>query len=280
VNKQSLLALGGLALVIFLFIFGRTSQKKKPLLAAKDAPAFNIISYIDSSTRQLTPNQAIYVSKLKNNISRGDIPAQQISAYNSLASFWRDSIKAFEPYAYYTVEAAKLENSEKTLTFAAHLLLDDLRHENNEALLEWKTSEAITLFEKAISLNQNNDDLRIGLGSVYVYGKGRSGNAEATMKGIQQLLSVVRKDSNNIEAQMVLGVGGLISGQYDKALERFKKIVQLQPGNLEAVAYLADTYAAKGEKAEAIKWYNRGKLLANDPHYSEEADKRIRQLRK
>jgi tetratricopeptide (TPR) repeat protein len=78
---------------------------------------------------------------------------------------------------------------------------------------------------------------------------------------------------------VVLGVGGLVSGQFDKALERFQKVVNKEPGNLEAIAYLADTYAAKGNKAEAIKWYTLSKRLANNPHYTEEVDKRIQSLK-
>ena len=74
------------------------------------------------------------------------------------------------------------------------------------------------------------------------------------MEGIQTLLSVVREDSTNMKAQLVLGIGGFTSGQYDKALERFQKVVTAEPGNLEAVAFLADTYAASGNKAEAVKW--------------------------
>ena len=99
------------------------------------------------------------------------------------------------------------------------------------------------------------------------------------MKGIQQLLSVVRKDSNNMKAQMMLGVGGYVSGQYDKAIERLKKVVIAQPENLEAIAFLADAYAAKGDKAEAIKWYLISKRLVNNPHYSQEVDERIKTLR-
>ena len=53
------------------------------------------------------------------------------------------------------------------------------------------------------------------------------------MKGIQILLSVVRKDSNNMKAQTMLGIGGSISGQYDKAVERLQKVVKAQPDNLE-----------------------------------------------
>lgn len=278
-NKQLILAGSGIILVILLFTFGRTAHKKNPTQSFSATKTFNIIGFIDSSRQKLTPSQAIYISKLENGISRGDVASQQIVSYTSLANFWKDSISAFEPYAFYIIEAAKLDNSEKTLTFAAQLILENLRHEQDEAKLNWETSEAIGLFERALKLNPDNDDLKIGIGSAYVYGKGRSGNAEATMKGIQQLLSVVRKDSNNMKAQLVLGVGGLISGQYDKALERFKNIVLHEPNNLEAIAYLADTYAAKGDKEEAVKWYTISKQLANNPHYSKEVDNRIKQLR-
>ena len=105
------------------------------------------------------------------------------------------------------------------------------------------------------------------------------GGTEETMKGIQQLLSVARKDSNNMKAQLMLGVGGYISGQYDKAVERLLKVVKAQPDNLEAIAFLADAYAAKGNRDEAIKWYQISKRLANDPHYSKEVDERIKSLR-
>ena len=279
-KKQIIVAACGIIVVSLLFIFGRTVEHKRSKAAISAVPeTYNIQYFIDSAKTKLNPGQAVYISKLENGISRGDVPGQQLTAYNSLAAFWKDSVQMFEPYAFYTIEAAKLDNSEKNLTFAARLMLDNLRHEQNEAALSWKTTQTIELFERALKLNPEDPDLKIGLGSAYVYGKGRAGNAEATMKGIQQLLSVVRTDSNNMKAHLVLGVGGLISGQYDKALERFIRIVKYEPANLEAIAYLADTYAAKGDKGNAIKWYNVSKQLVNDPAYSKEVDLRIKQLR-
>jgi len=117
-----------------------------------------------------------------------------------------------------------------------------------------------------------------------VFGKGRgSVDGSAAMQGIQELLKVVRKDSTNMKAQFVLGVGGFVSGQYDKAIERFSKVVTAQPDNVEAIAFLADTYAAIGDKANAVKWYNIStvkwynisKRLINNPAYSKEVDERI-----
>ena len=65
-----------------------------------------------------------------------------------------------------------MDKSEKNLTFAAQLILDNLRAEPDEAKLNWKTAQAIALFEKAIELNPDNDDLKVGLGSCYIFGKG------------------------------------------------------------------------------------------------------------
>jgi len=250
-----------------------------PPAVMSKAKSFDILKYIDEEKKHLTADQIVKLGKLENSVTRGDVNSQLITANTQLANFWKDSARVFEPYVYYLSEAAKLDKSEKNLTFAAQLILDNLRAEQDDAKLNWKAAQAIALFEKAIELDPNNDDLKVGLGSCYILGKGRVGGPEETMKGIQQLLSVVRKDSNNMKAQMMLGVGGYVSGQYDKAIERLQKVIKAQPDNVEAVAFLADTYAAKGDKAEAIKWYNVSKRLVNDPHYSQEVDERIKTLR-
>ncbi len=279
-KKQLIIAIAGLALVALLFIFGNTTAPKSKVQApvAKAVKSFDILQFIEEEKKHLSASQLINLSKLENSVTRGDVNSQSITANTQLANFWKDSVKSFEPYAYYLSEAAKLEKSEKNLTFAAQLILNNLRAEPDEAKLNWKTAQAIALFEKAIELNPDNDDLKVGLGSCYIFGKGRVGGPEETMKGIQQLLSVVRKDSNNMKAQMMLGVGGYVSGQYDKAIERLQKVIKVEPDNIEAVAFLADAYAAKGDKAEAIKWYTISKRLVNDSHYSQEVDERIKGL--
>lgn len=274
------MALGGLMLVVILFFgFSNTGPKKSLPTIKESETFFNVNAFIDSSKLNLPASQVMLVSSLENSVKRGDVHFQQVEAYTSLADFWKDSGKLFEPYAFYMAEAAKLENSEKKLTFAAQIFLNNLRWEKDATKLKWETEEAISLFEKALELNPGNPDLKIGLGSSYIFGKGASGNPAETMKGIQSLLSVVREDSTNMKAQLMLGIGGFISGQYDKAIERLQKVVIAQPQNLEAIAFLADTYAAKGDKPEAVKWYNKSKRMVNDPHYSQEVDERLKMLK-
>ena len=240
---------------------------------------FNVLQYIILEKAKLSTNQTLTVSKLETDLTSSTAPAQLIKANEALAAFWKDTAKSYEPYAFYLSEGSKLDNSEKNLTFAARIFLDNLRAEKDLSKLNWETTTAIDLFERALKLNPENADLKIGLGSCYIYGKGRSGNPQETMQGIQQLLSVVRKDSTNLKAQMMLGVGGLVSRQFDKSIERLTKVVTQQPQNAEAVAYLADAYAGKGDKANAVKFYNISKRLINNPHYNEEVDARIKSLK-
>ncbi len=282
-KKQFILTGAGTLLVLVLFFFTRTTSNKKKLVeSSKDTLSqkiFNVQQFISLEKAKLSPDRAVMLSKLENEVKRGDVAAQQIKANYSIANFWKDSIKLFEPYAFYFSTASKLENSEKNLTFAARLFLGNLRGEADESKVAWQANESIDLFNKAIALNPNDDDLKIGLGSVYIYGKGRDGNPKETMEGIQTLLSVARKDSTNMKAQMMLGVGGIVSRQFDKAIPRLEKVVKIEPNNAEAVAYLADAHAGKGNKLEAIKWYNISKRLINDPHYAQEVDERIKNLK-
>jgi len=282
-KKQLILVSAGIVLLFTLFLFGRTTSNKSLAAAEKtdksSVKVFDIAQYITLEKAKLTPNQYIVATKLDNSLIAANSAVNKIEANQALAAFWKDSAKSFEPYAFYISEGSKLDNSEKNLTFAARIFLNNLRAEKDEVKLNWETTSAINLFERALKLNPVNDDLKIGLGSCYIYGKGRNGNPQETMQGIQQLLSVVRKDSNNMQAQMMLGVGGLVSGQFDKSIERLNKVVTLQPQNAEAVAYLADAYAGKGDKENAVKWYNVSKRLLNNPHYTEEVDARIKTLK-
>ena len=279
VRQRIILTAGGLVLLACLFFFGKIETQKSAFPHTEPiSPILNIGSLIQKAKQKLTSPQLIGVSRIENSISRGDVKGQSYRQTQQLAEFWKDSAKVFLPYAYYLSEAAKLDNSEKNLTFAARLILDSMRNEEDPGIKSWEAETASTLFGKAIVLDPSNDDLKVDLGSCYVYGKGMAGDAAETMKGIQQLLQVVKKDSNNMKAQMVLGIGGVISRQYPKAIDRLNKVISAQPSNLEAVSWLADAYAGSGDKHAAVNWYEYSKKLVNNAEYSKEVDERIKAL--
>jgi tetratricopeptide (TPR) repeat protein len=182
----------------------------------------------------------------------------------------------FEPFAYYTSEAAKLENSEKSLTFAAHLFLDNLLTEGDPAMQHWLGENAKVLLDKALVINPSNDSSKIGLGICYMFGN----ITDNPMQGILEVRKVVQEHPDNLYGQLVLGLGGKKSGQYDKAIERFKIVVEKQPDNLEAIFNLAETFEMKGDKANAVIWYQKARDIIKVPDAKIALDKRIKDLKK
>jgi tetratricopeptide (TPR) repeat protein len=268
VNRQQIIYVtAAITAVFLLYFFGRTVPKKAqddhaghdhskttaPATTANNqSVTLDFPTMLGLAKKRLNAQQLQKVTEWENSVVRGDVKNQQIQVYRKLSAFWMDTIGAFVPYAKYIAEAAKLENSEKNLTFAAHLFLGELQTVTEQPLQVWMAKEAKELFEKALALNPTNDSTKVGLGSTYFFGG--AGN-EAPMRGIALIREVSEKNPDNAFAQYMMGVGSTISGQWPKAIERFEKVLALEPQNLEVMLRLADAYKSSGDKANAKKKY-------------------------
>ena len=281
-KQQLLLAGGGLVIFILLYFFSPTVSPGKHVPKEGEAPHGTVnqsIKFEDllvKAKERITPEQVARLGALENSVVRGDINEQKIHVYHQLARFWADSARIFEPYAWYTGEAAKLENSEKSLTFAAHLFLDNLMTEGEPAMQNWLASQAKVLFDQALSINPANDSSKIGLGACYLFGN----ISDNPMQGILKIREVVEKDPGNVFGQMMLGLGSKKSGQYDKAIERFLNVLKVDPENLDAIFNLAESYDIHNEKANAIKWYEEAKKRVAIPEAKQALEKRIAELKR
>lgn len=264
-----------------IFLWARFTPLKKTTISApasESAVSTTITtdSILEEAKKRLTPEQVVRINTLEHSISRGDVKDQQIKVYQQLAHFWADSAAAFEPYAWYEAEAARLENSEKSLTFAAHLFLDNLESEGDPEKRKWKALQAKDLFERSLKLNPENDSSIVGLGACYLFG----GISAMPMEGIMKIKSVLDKDSTNVYALMTMAKGSLISGQYDKAISRLESVNRIQPDNLEAIMIMADTYERMNDKKNAISWYQKSLKFISRQDVKAEVEKRIEELKK
>jgi len=265
-KQQAIVAATGIIILVVFYYFGNTVAPLKKTAASPEnkGQSLDIKTILNASKAKLSPAGLEYVDRLENAVVRGDVKNQQIAAYHQLANFWKDSVEnGFLPSAYYNAEAAKLENSEKSLTFAAQLFLNNLRGQDNPELKNWMANESRDLFERAGKLNSDNDSTKIGLGATYIFGSTGERPADV-MKGIQAILEVTRRDSLNMYAQLMLGLGGIESGQFEKAIQRLLKVVHYDPGNLEAVLSLGEAYERIGNNASAKTWYTAAKKLTNN----------------
>ena len=278
-KQQLIVVAGGIALLLGLFIFGRTKPDPKKLAQPTQTTREEQLdsrSILETAKSRLSPEQQARLTILENSVVRGDVVSQKIKVYQQLADFWKDSAKVFEPFAYYFGEKAKLENSEKNLTFAAHLYLRQLKAVDQQSLQVWMASQAKELFEKALILNPLNDSSKVGLGSCFIFG---ASGASSPMEGIQRILEVANRDSTNMYAQFMLGYGGIMTGQYDKAINRLDRVVKAEPDNSEAVFLLAEAYERHGDSKQAAHWYEVGKKFVNNADAVKEIDERIKSLK-
>lgn len=283
------LAIAGI-LTVAIYLFARITPGQKPVSATDNqqhsaddghdhgpaAPAFSIDTLLIQAKKNLTPDQVIRINNLENSITRGDVKAQQLNVYHQLSHFWKDSARIFEPYAWYEAEGARLENSEKSLTFAARLFLDELQNDQLDNRRMWKALQAKDLFERSLKINPDNDSAKVGLGACYLFGNISSN----PMEGIAKIREVVQKDSTNVYAQLTLVKGSMLSGQFDKAISRLETVIKLQPGNPESHLLMADLYERKREFKNAITWYEKSLPLLPQPEVKAAVKQRIEDLKK
>jgi uncharacterized protein HemY len=101
------------------------------------------------------------------------------------------------------------------------------------------------------------------------------------MKGIRILKDLARRHPENAEVQWHLGRFSIRSGQYEKAAERFEKVVALAPRTYQdAYLYLGKTYATLGDTSKAIERLKDFRERVKKDSIREQVDGLLRSLTK
>lgn len=96
---------------------------------------------------------------------------------------------------------------------------------------------------------------------------------ENPMSGIQVLREIVATDPVNREALINLGLLSIQSGQFNRAVERFEKLIDMDSSDYESKLYLGVSFLETGREADARKLFTE---VAN----AEAADPAVRQASK
>ncbi|MEY3291735.1 MAG: hypothetical protein RLZZ266_760 [Bacteroidota bacterium] len=278
-KPQLILILSGLLLFSVLYFFTPRFTAKEANAPSQSAEnqVVTTESILNTAKLALSESQKISLLSIENQLIKAKNAQDSLKSYKALTKFWADSAQKLAPYLYFSYSAALLENSEKSLTFAAQLLVDNLlTPDAPPALLPWIAGNAKVLLEKALVINPKNDSAKINLGACYLFGN----LSDNPMQGITKIKEVVDKDSTNAYGQFILALGGKKSGQYDKAIERFLTVINIQPNQIEAMIHLAECYELTDQKALAIEWYTKVSNSVNIPEAKEAISKRIKELKK
>lgn len=189
-----------------------------------------------------------------------------------LSGIWERN-KQLHAAAWYRAKAAKLENSEKSLTFAGQIFLQLMENEGSPSMAAWDAGEAISCLERSFKIDSTNEETKLALATGYIEGTGEP------MRGVQILLAITREKPDDIPANMLLGRMSIQSGQFDKAIARFETVLKQEPENKEALYFQAQAWEGKGDKKKAIELLGKCKKIVNDPGFSKEIDEHINSLK-
>jgi tetratricopeptide (TPR) repeat protein len=128
-------------------------------------------------------------------------------------------------------------------------------------------------YSRGLKLKPNDVDAKIMLASCFVEG------TQNPMDGITMLREVEKTDSNNVKLQLSFAFFSVKSGQLDRAIERFKKVLRIDSTYIEAYLHLADAYEQQGNTALTIRALEKYGEKTTDPTARIEIGKYIQQLK-
>ena len=265
-TKAQLAAILGAIALLVLLLFARKTGAPESTKKSETAEhtGFSILTYIDSVKKTLDKNSLALLNAHASN-------SNAVAANDSISSIWKN-LRQVGIEAYYLQQSAQLKNSADSWNKAGEAFYKAAQFAKDESR-HYFIDNAVDAYSKSSMLDSTNLNTKVNLGICYVEG------TQEPMKGILLLREVVAKDSTNINAQLNLGLFAVQSGQYDKAIERFKKILRIKPEYTEAYLYLGQTYANMGKKKEAIEALEKFKTLSNDETVVSEVTQYINQLK-
>lgn len=218
----------------------------------------------------LSSDMAGQITGLENQLKSAN-STEKLGLERQLAQKWED-VNQPGPGAFYYELLAQAGNQYSDWLKAGDLFSSAYQSTQDSLQQPGLVAKAINAYQKALALQPNSLDAKTGLGVAYVNGSANP------MEGIQLLLGVIKEDPSNIRANMSLGLFSIKTGQFEKAVNRFKTVLARQEMP-DAWFYLATCYENMGDKEEAIAAYEKSKALAADPRFSEYVDKRVKELK-
>jgi tetratricopeptide (TPR) repeat protein len=196
---------------------------------------------------------------------------KKLALQKQLATSW-DDVNQPAPAAFYYQAVARAEDKAQDWLNAGDRFNNAFKSSQDTTLQPVFISNAVEAFQNALKLSPESLEAKTGLGVAYVNG------GAMPMQGIALLLEVVKKDPKNLDANLNLGMFSMKSGQYEKAIDRFKTVIAVKPG-FEPYYYLAQAYTQIGKKTEAIAAYQKCKELMPDQVFGQRIDQYIKELK-
>jgi len=264
-SQQLLLVAGASALTIALYLAPQKVSKEEEKTPI-EATGFDAL--LNSSKAGLQRQEAEIISSIEAGLEKDE---GNLSLLDSLGRRW-DAFQKPGIAAHYFEEHAKQDDEESSWLNAAYRYFDAFKFTTDSAEKSLMVENAIRCYEKVLKKNPHNLNAKTDLGICYAEGTSNP------MQGIMMLREVVTENPNHENAQFNLGILSMRSGQYEKAAERFEKVLAINPARKEMYLLSGRAYMLAGNTTKAAENFEKLKKESADAALVAEANNYINQL--
>lgn len=250
----------GLAVILLLglylgFDIKPSSREKVDQSRALVAQSTDVQSLLKQARAELPSPASSGILALELDLDKaGADTTARVEALKRLSGQWYElgypAISGF-----YAEEVAGLEKGEEAWSVAGTTYALCLQQSREEKVRQYCFSRAVNAFENAISLNPSNADHKINLALTYVEAPVQG----EEMKGIMMLRDLNQEQPDNAAALFHLGRLAIQTNQFDKAVERLTRVLELDPENKQAPCLLQIAYEGLGDQARSAEFASRCK---------------------
>jgi outer membrane protein len=280
-KSKILLSVGALILVIGLFFLPKAVVNNDESAAVENqeeatepstSPPGNS-PIVESHNTAISPDAQQLVKSLRENINNSADNKNIVIFADSLAAVFK-SYNMLDSAAKYQGIAAERSPALNTYRKAGDAYYDAFTFAVDKSKAQDLAEKARSNYNEAIKLGSGEEalDMKANIAMTFIA-------TSNPMQGISLLTEILEEDPEHEGAIFNLGILSIQSNQYDKAVDRFEKLVTLHPENLQGQFYLGLSYMESGEKEKAREQFEKVKTLDSDPEVQATVDSYLEEIK-
>jgi tetratricopeptide (TPR) repeat protein len=264
-STKALLLIGALVLFVLLFTAPKLAEKTEkpapPRVSGSNNENATLDLYASMASKSIDP-------ALK---KRTDLWLKD-KRFDSLITFW-SARKRADLVAFYSEELAKVNNKALSWFEAGSRYYYSVQFTQDKTEIPVLYESSMRCLKRSLAIDPANQDAKIMLASAILDG------TDDPMQGVSLLREVEKVDSNNVKLQLSFAFFSVKSGQMDRAVSRFNKVLRIDSNYIEAYLHLADAYERMNEKDKTIQMLEQYAKRTNDITSRVEVNSYIQQLK-
>ncbi len=251
-NRAQIIATSLAAALFCGLYFGfSTKPKERERIEAKRAiegAATDPGTILKSAETKISEAQKGEISRLAAEIEAEKSEAKKAELLKKLSGAW---FQAGSPLAsgIFAEKVAEIEKTDAAWSVCGATFQTALTRAADETERQFAGKKSVAAFENAVSLAPKNAEHQVNLAAVFA----DFPPADNPMKAVLMLRDLEKKYPSEPSVFNALGRLAIKTGQWDRAIARFEKTLELDSKNLQANCLVAEAYEKTNQSEKAKK---------------------------